>query len=97
MRAAPVRAGIIGAALADLALPVDRGLPGRLGDLADRGLLPGGEFPADGVGDLVAVPGGEPVQLLDQGVAGAGPSQVIISFRRSAGGSAAIASSRRRR
>jgi hypothetical protein len=68
-----VPAGIIGAALADLALAVDRGLPGRLGDRADRGLLPGGELPADGVGDLVAVPGGEPVQLLDQGVAGAGP------------------------
>jgi hypothetical protein len=72
VRAAPVRAGAVGAALADLAPAVD------------------------GVGDLVAVPGGEPVQLLDQGVAGAGPSQVIISVRRSADGSAAIASSSRR-
>ena len=73
MRAARVPAGIIGAALADLALPVDGGLPAGLGDLADRGLLPRAELPADGPGDLVAVPGGEPVQLLDQGVAGAGP------------------------
>ena len=65
-------AGVIGAALADLALRVDRGLPGGLGDLADRGLLPGVQFPADGVGDLVAVPGREPVQLGDQGMTGAG-------------------------
>ena len=95
--AARVPAGIIGAALADLALPVDGGLPAGLGDLADRGPLPGAELPADGLGDLVAVPGGEPVQLLHQGVAGAGPSQVIISRRRSAGGSAAIAWSSSRR
>jgi len=73
VRAAPVRAGAVGAALADLAPAVDRGQPGVLGDRADRGPLSRREFPADGVGDLVAVPGGEPVQLLDQGVAGAGP------------------------
>ena len=97
VRAARVRAGAVGAALADLAPAVDRGLPGVPGDLADRRLLPRGEFPADGVGELVAVPGGEPVQLLDQGVAGAGPVEVIISLRRSAGGSAVIASPRRRR
>ena len=71
--AALVRAGPVSAALADLALAVDGDLPGGLGDRADRGLLPRAQFPADGVGDLVAVPGGEPVQLLDQGVAGAGP------------------------
>src|ERR1700722_9257203 len=71
--AVPARAGTVSAALPDLALAVDGDLPGDLGDLADRGLLPRAQFPADRVGDLVAVPGGKPVQLLDQGVAGAGP------------------------
>ena len=73
VRAARVAAGILGAALADLAPAVDRGFPGGLGDLADRGLLASAERPADGAGDLVAVPGGEPVQLLHQLVAGTGP------------------------
>ena len=35
---------------------VDGDLPGPLGDVADRGLLPRCELPADGPGDLVAVP-----------------------------------------
>ena len=73
MRAARVPAGIIGAALADLARAVDGDLPAGLGDLADRGLLPRAQLPADRVDDLVAVPGREPVQLPDQGVAGTGP------------------------
>jgi hypothetical protein len=62
-----------GAALADLALAVDRGFPGGFRDLAERGLLAGALRPADGPGDLVPVPGGEPVELFDQLVAGAGP------------------------
>jgi hypothetical protein len=67
-----VRAGLLGAPLADLAFPVDGGFPGGLGDLADRGLLAGTQRPADGPGDLVPVPGREPVQLLHQVMAGAG-------------------------
>ncbi|HLX50736.1 MAG TPA: hypothetical protein VKS82_20595 [Streptosporangiaceae bacterium] len=38
MRAALARAGAVGAALADLAPAVDRGLPGVFRDLADRRL-----------------------------------------------------------
>ena len=48
VHAARVPAGIIGAALADLALPVDCGLPAGLGDHGDRTFLPRAEFPADG-------------------------------------------------
>ncbi len=44
--AARVPAGAAGAALADLAPAVDRGLPGGLGDLPDRGPLPRAELPA---------------------------------------------------
>src|SRR6266516_506982 len=72
VRAARIGAGVTGAALADLALAVDRGLPCRPGDLADRGPLPRAQLPADGVGELVAVPSGEPVQFPDQGMAGPG-------------------------
>jgi hypothetical protein len=68
-----VPAGIVSAPLADLAFPVDGGLPGGRGDLPERRLLPGAERPADRPGDLVAVPGRQPVQLFDQLVAGAGP------------------------
>ena len=42
-----VRAGVIGAALADLAAVIDRDLPRLLGDRPDRGLLPGVQFPPD--------------------------------------------------
>jgi hypothetical protein len=73
VRAAAAAAGILGAALADLPFGVDRGLPGSLGELADRGLLAAAQRPPDGPGDLVPVPAGEPVELLDQPVAGAGP------------------------
>jgi len=55
------RAGALGAALADIAHAIDRGLscgPGTLPIVAFSG---GAELPDDGVGDLVAVPGGEPV------------------------------------
>jgi hypothetical protein len=40
------------------------------GDLADRGLLAGAQRPADGPDELVSVPGGEPVELFDQLMAG---------------------------
>src|SRR5208282_4779061 len=46
VRAAEVPAGLLGAALADLARAVDRGFPGGLGDLAERGLLAGAQRPA---------------------------------------------------
>ena len=40
-----VLAGLVVAALADLAFPVDRGLAGGPGDLADRVPFPGAERP----------------------------------------------------
>jgi hypothetical protein len=46
---------------------------GARGPAPCRRLLAGAQCPADGPGDLVAVPGGEPVQFLHQLVAGAGP------------------------
>ena len=67
-----VPAGRLGAALADLPAGVDRGFPCGAGDHPERGLLPLGERPADGVGELVPVAGGELVQPLDQVVAGPG-------------------------
>ena len=70
--ASRVLAGAVGPALADPAFPVDRGLPGGLRDLADRVPLTGAERPADRVCDLVTVPGGQPVKLFDQLVAGPG-------------------------
>jgi hypothetical protein len=70
--AATVAAGLIGAALADLAADIDRDLPGAGRDHRDRVPLPPAELPADGVDDLVAGPGGELVQAGNQGVAGPG-------------------------
>ena len=89
-----VRAGVAGAALADLAAAIDRDLPRAGGDQAQRRFLPLAQRPADRVDDLVPGPGGELVQVPDQVVAGpTAPSHVIISFRRKAGGGAAIAAS----
>ena len=56
--AARVGAGALGAALADLAALIDGELPGSCRDGGDRGPLPLAQFPADGVDDLVAGPGG---------------------------------------
>jgi hypothetical protein len=70
--AAAVGAGVLGAALADLALRVYGNLPGLAGDLAERGALAFAQFPPDRVNKLVAGPGGEGVQALDQPVAGPG-------------------------
>ena len=72
VRAAGVRAGIIGA-LADLAAAVDGDLPGFLRDQAQRRLLPLGQHPPGRVDHLIAGAGGELVQVRDQVVAGAGP------------------------
>ena len=46
VRAGSVCAGVIGAALADLAAAIDRGLPGLLRDQPQRGLLPLAQRPA---------------------------------------------------
>ena len=97
VRVTGVPAGLVGAALADLAFPVDGGFPGGFGDLADRGLLAGAERPPDRPGDLVAAPGREPVQLLHEVVAGVGPSQVTMILRCSAGGRTPMASRSSRR
>jgi len=91
--AAQVAARLAGTPLADLAAGIDGDLPGAGRDGADRGPLPAAEFPADGVGELVAGPGSQLVQPGDQVVAGPGPSQVTISCRRNPGGSAVIAAS----
>jgi hypothetical protein len=73
VRALAVAAGVIGAALADLAAGADGGLP-RLGrDQPQRCLLPLAQRPAGGVGQLIAAAGGELVQVPDQVVAGPGP------------------------
>ena len=93
--AAGVRAGVIGAALADLAAAVDGDLPGLFRDQAQRRLLPLGQHPPGRVDHLIAGPGGELIQARDQVVAGPGPSTVIISRRRKPGGSAPIAASTR--
>ena len=92
MPAGPVRAGVTGPALAHLAALIDGDLPGLLRDQPDRGALAGAEFPADGVGQLIAAAGGQLIQAGDQPVAGPAPSAVTISRRRNFGGSAAIAS-----
>jgi hypothetical protein len=91
--AVQVPAGALGAPLAGLAALIDRDLPGAGRDGADRGLLPLAQLPADRVDDLVAAPGGEGIQPGDQAVAGPAPSQVTISRRLNAGGSAVIAAS----
>ena len=93
MRAGSVAAGVIGAALADLAAAVDRDLPGLLRDQPQRRFLPLAQRPADRVGQLIAAAGCQFIQALDQGVAGPAPSQVTISLRRNPGGTAAIAAS----
>ena len=73
VRAAGVAAGVIGAALADLAAAVDGDLPGLLRDQPQRGLLPLAQRPADRVDQLIAAAGGQLIQVLDQLVAGPGP------------------------
>jgi hypothetical protein len=73
VRAARIGAGLIGAALADLAAAVDRGLPGLLRYQPQRRLLPLGQRPPDRVRQLIAAAGGQRVQVLDQGVTGPGP------------------------
>src|SRR5271165_3640648 len=72
VRAGQVRAGVIGAALADLPAAVDRGLPGLLRDQPQRRLLPLAQRPPDRVRQLVPAAGGQRVQALDQGVTGPG-------------------------
>ena len=57
-----VAARAIGAALADFTVGIDCDLPAPRRDGGDRGPLACAEFPADGVDDLVAGPGGEGVQ-----------------------------------
>jgi hypothetical protein len=89
VHAAVPRAGVIGAALADLAASVDRELP-RLGrDQPQRCFLPLAQHPADGVGQLIAAAGGELVQVPDQVVAGpgavAGDHQLASQARRQRG------------
>ena len=71
MRAGPVRAGVISAAFPHLAAMADGDLPG-FRDPGDRGLLPAAQFPADRVDQLIAGPGGQLVQALDEAVAGPG-------------------------
>jgi hypothetical protein len=73
VRAGQVRAGLTGAALADLAAAVDRGLPGLFRDQPQRRLLPLGQRPPDRVRQLIAAAGSQRVQALDQGVTGPGP------------------------
>src|SRR5450755_2464079 len=72
VRAGSVAAGVIGAALADLAAAVDRDLPGLLRDQPQRCFLPLAQRPADRVGQLIAAAPGQLIQALDQGVAGPG-------------------------
>ena len=97
VRAATVRAGVIGAAFPDLAVVADGDLPGVRGHGGDGGALALVQFPADGAGQLVTGPGGELVQAGDQPVTGPAPSAVTISRRRYFSGSAAIPSSSTRR
>ena len=73
MRAAQIRAGVIGAALADLDPPVDGDLPGQLQDQPQRGPLPLAQHPPHRVGQLEAAAPGELIQPGDQAVAGPGP------------------------
>ena len=70
VRAALIGAGVIGAALPDLAAAVDRGLPGLLRDQPQRRLLPLAQRPPDRVGQLIAAAGRQGVQAGDQAVAG---------------------------
>jgi MFS family permease len=80
VRAARIGAGVVGAALADLAAAIDRGLPGPLRDQPQRRLLPLGQRPADRVGQLVAAAGSQLIQAGDQGVAGPGPVESNLGF-----------------
>jgi len=73
MPAGPVRAGGSGPAFAHLPALIDRDLPAFLRDEPDRGALAGAERSADGVGQLVAGPGGQLIKAGDQPVAGPGP------------------------
>ncbi len=70
--AAQVAARLISTPLADLTAGIDGDLPGCRRNGSDRGPLASAGFPADGVDDLVAAPGGQLVQAGDQVVAGAG-------------------------
>jgi hypothetical protein len=72
VRAAAISAGVIGAALAHLAMVIDGDLPGLPGNLSDRGALAFTQFPPDRVDELVARPGCQLIQALDQPVAGPG-------------------------
>ena len=71
---------------------IDRDLPGIRRDQPDRGALAGAEFPADGVGQLVAGPGGQVIEGVISPWLAPAPSVVTISRRRNFGGSAPIAS-----
>ncbi len=93
VRAPGARAGAVGAALADLAAVIDGDLPRAGRDLRDRCLLPLAELPARGVGQLVPGPGGGASRRAISAWLAPAPSQVTISRRRHAGGTAAIASS----
>ena len=88
--AAGVRAGAVGAALADLAAVVNRDLPRLPGDQPDGGLLSGIQFPPARIHQRVSPAAGEGIQMLHQLVAETGTVHVTIRFRRHAGGSAAI-------
>jgi hypothetical protein len=92
--AAAVGAGLIGAALADFAAVIEGDLPGAGGGVADRGALAFAQVPAHRVDELVAGPGGQRIQAGDQPWLAPAPSQVTISRRRKAGGSAVIAASK---
>ena len=80
VRTARIGAGVIGAALADLAARVDRDLPGLLGYQPERRLLPLAQRPADRAGQLIAAAGRQLIQVSDQAVAGPGAVVAYLEF-----------------
>jgi hypothetical protein len=90
-----VRAGLIGAAFADLAAVIDGDLPCVLGNQPDRGFLTRIEFPPARVDEREPRRRASLSRCSSSLCEKPAPSTVIIRFRRSPGGSAAIASSTR--
>ena len=89
MTAFAVAAGIIGAALADLAAVIDGDLPRVPGDQPDGGFLPLIEFPPARVDQRVPAAGASLSRCSSSLWLNPAPSTVTIRFRRHAGGSAA--------
>jgi len=88
VRAADVRAGVIGTTFADLAAAIDRGLPCLLRHQPQRRLFPLAQRPPDRVGQRIAAAGGQGVQAGDQAVAAgavAGDHQLAPEARRDRG------------